>query len=71
MKIGEKVKIAIPDGELTAGCNILQFNGIKAVVKSVKRNIKYGKCEIALEECHSPFNHDYIFLEEWLIPLEV
>lgn len=73
LKVGDRVKVVIPRGDVTGANIVKQFNGKVTVVKEVKTYYKSKSSlgrTFALAGCKSDWGIDYEFVEEWLVPLD-
>ena len=74
LKIGQRVRVYLPQGEQTISQAVRKFNGKVAKVTANNRHIPARQGAFftyQLEGCKSRYGFPYEFLEEWLIPYDV
>lgn len=69
-RIGDKVKVVIPPGDVTGTDAVKKYQGKVTVVKTIKTYHKGSSTlgrTVILAGCRSDWGIDYEFLEDWLI----
>ena len=71
MQEGTTVRVSLPTSEQTLSSAMRAFHGVKTTIRSsVHIKGKGGQTVYTLNGCKSDFGIHYLFLAEWLIPIE-
>lgn len=72
LKIGDRVKVMFPSNEQSITETMRTFQGKVTVIKKEHhfKNRTTAYKAFTLAGCKSDFGIDYLFLEDWLIPME-
>lgn len=68
LKVGDKVRVTIPSGDIASANSVRQFDGKITVIKGI-HHYKYGSV-YTLKGCKSNYGIPYEFVGEWLTLVE-
>ena len=68
LKVGDKVRVTIPSGDIASANSVRQFDGKITVIKGI-HHYKYGSTYI-LNGCKCKYGIPYEFVAEWLTLVE-